>query len=129
MYATKAEIARMFKISNQTVYNRVSGIQKEIGRRYNQYAIVDNLVSIGVYVDYEKYRKHLEDKNLRKYIPPFDMKEAEKYLEGIGKSKEKEDKKEKVNVNINKRVNAILLVCVDEIKMQKIVEYINEEVG
>ena len=50
----------------------------------NKYAILDNLISIGVYVDYEKYRKHLADKNLRKYIPPFELSESERYLEGHG---------------------------------------------
>lgn len=80
MYATKTEIARMFKISTPTVYSRVAGIEKEIGKRYNKYAICEKLVSIAVYLDYEKYHKLLEDKNLRKAVPPFNAAEAKEYL-------------------------------------------------
>lgn len=84
MYATKADLVRIFGVTRPTVCNRVKGIEEEIGKRYNKYAILDNLISIGVYVDYEKYRKHLADKNLRKYIPPFELSESERYLEGRG---------------------------------------------
>lgn len=84
MYATKAGLARIFGASSMTVYRRVQEIEKEIGKRYNKYAIIDNLISIAVYADYEKYRKHLADKNLRKYVPIFDMSEAERYLDKRG---------------------------------------------
>lgn len=80
MYATKAEIARIFSVSPTTVYNRMIGIQAEIGKRYNQYAILDNLISVAVYAYYEKYRKRLADRNLRKYVPEFDKEAAEKYF-------------------------------------------------
>ncbi len=80
MYRNKTDIAHIFGVSNPTVYRRVEGIKKEIGKRYNRYAIVDNLVSLAVYADYEKYRKRLENKNLRKTVPPFDMYEAGMYL-------------------------------------------------
>ena len=80
MYATKANIARIFGVTQPTVYSRVAGIQKEIGKRYNRYAICDNLISLAVYADYEKYHKRLADKNLRKTVPDFDMIEAGKYL-------------------------------------------------
>lgn len=80
MYATKTEIARMFKLSTPTVYKRVEGIQKEIGKRYNKYALCEKLVSIAVFLDYEKYHNLLEDKNLRKTVPPFNVEEAKKYL-------------------------------------------------
>lgn len=80
MYATKAEIARMFGVSPPTVYSRVAGIEKEIGQRYNRYAVCDKLISLAVYVDYEKYHKRLADKNLRKSVPAFNMAEARKYL-------------------------------------------------
>ena len=39
MYATKAEIARIFGVSPPTVYSRVAGIEKEIGQRYDRYAV------------------------------------------------------------------------------------------
>ena len=83
MYATKASIARIFGVTQPTVYSRVAGIQKEIGKRYNRYAICDNLISLAVYADYEKYHKRLADKNLRKTVPAFDMIEAGRYLEEV----------------------------------------------
>ena len=56
------------------------GIEEEIGKRYNQYALLDNLVSIEVFADYQKYRRWLKDRNLRKVVPPFSMEEAREYL-------------------------------------------------
>ena len=80
-YMTKAELARCFGISPPTVYKRVAGIEEEIKRgRYNRYAIADGLISIAVFVDYEKYHKRLNDKNMRKTVPPFSMFEALQYL-------------------------------------------------
>lgn len=80
MYANKKNLAALFGVTTQTVQRRVKGIEKLIGDRYNQYAILDNLVSVAVYVDYEKYHKCLEDKLTKKYVPPFDMKEAGAYI-------------------------------------------------
>lgn len=84
MYGNKTDIANTFNISLPTVYRRVKGIEKEIGKRYNRYAIADNLISLAVFVDYQKYHKRLADKNLRKSVPPFDMYEARTYLEEVG---------------------------------------------
>lgn len=83
MYTNKINLARMFGVSPPTVYRRVEGIKKEIGGRYNRYAIVGNLISAEVYADYEKYHKRLGNKNLRKTIPPFDMEEAGAYLSEV----------------------------------------------
>lgn len=80
MYANKTAISRLFGISLPTVYKRMEGIEEEIGKRYNQYAILENLVSIEVFADYQKYHKWLKDKNLRKNIPDFTMEEAREYL-------------------------------------------------
>lgn len=80
VYANKVTIASIFHVTRQTVYRRVLEIEKEIGRRYNRYAILNDLVSIEVYADYEKYHKRLKDRNLRKTVPPFDMAEAREYL-------------------------------------------------
>ena len=91
MYANKKNLAALFGVTTQTVQRRVKGIEKLIGDRYNQYAILDNLVSVAVYAvrvkhrsytatDYEKYHKCLEDKLTKKYVPPFDMKEAGAYI-------------------------------------------------
>ena len=84
MYATKADLARIFGVTPPTVYSRVAGIEAEIGKRYNKYAIIDNLVSIAVYADYEKYKRMLADKNLRKHVPIFDINDAERYLDERG---------------------------------------------
>lgn len=83
MYRNKADVARIFGVSTPTVYRRVEGIKKEIGKRYNQYALLENLVSLAVYADYEKYHRRLENKNMRKTVPPFDMYEARMYLEEV----------------------------------------------
>ena len=84
MYARKADLARIFGVTPPTVYNRIAGIEAEIGKRYNGYAIIDNLVSVAVYADYEKYRKMLLDKNLRKHVPIFNMDDAERYMDKKG---------------------------------------------
>lgn len=80
MYANKKNLAALFGVTPQTVHRRVKGIEALIGERYNQYAILDNLVSVAVYADFEKYHTQLADKNLKKYVPPFDMKEAGAYI-------------------------------------------------
>ncbi|RGU94939.1 hypothetical protein DWW31_05155 [Clostridium sp. AF15-17LB] len=81
MYATKAQLSKIFGVSPPTVYDRVRGIEKEIGKRYNRYAILDKLVCAEVYADYEKYHRRLADKNLRKTVEPFNMQEAKTYME------------------------------------------------
>ena len=82
MYANKVSLAKLFGVSPPTVYRRIEGIKKEIGARYNRYAILDGITSVAVFADYEKYHKQLEDKNLRKYVPEFDMKQASAYMFG-----------------------------------------------
>lgn len=84
MYANKTTIAKVFHISCQTVWHRQQEIEQEIGKRYNRYAILDGLLSIEVFADYEKYRKRLRDRNLRKTVPPFSMEEAREYLQEEG---------------------------------------------
>ena len=44
--------------------------------RYNEYAIIDNEINVGVFADYIKYRKLLKNKNARKYVPPFNLQKA-----------------------------------------------------
>ena len=84
MYAKKTTIAKVFHISRQAVWHRQQEIEQEIGKRYNRYAILDGLLSIEVFADYEKYRKRLRDRNLRKTVPPFSMEEALEYLQEEG---------------------------------------------
>lgn len=84
MYANKTTIAKIFHVNRQTVWRRQQEIELEIGKRYNRYAILDGLLSIEVFADYEKYRKRLRNKNLRKTVPPFNMEEAREYLQEEG---------------------------------------------
>lgn len=51
MYANRKNLAALFGVTTQTVYRRVKGIEALIGERYNQYAVLDNLVSVAVYAD------------------------------------------------------------------------------
>lgn len=44
MYANRKNLAALFGVTTQTVYRRVKGIEALIGERYNQYAVLDNLV-------------------------------------------------------------------------------------
>ena len=83
MYANKTDTAKIFGISTPTVCRRIEGISKEVGKRYNQYAVLGNLVHLAVFADYQKYYKYLADKNLRKTVPPFDLQEAGKYLQEV----------------------------------------------
>lgn len=85
MYATVTDLSRIFGVTRPTVYDRLKGIESEIGKRYGKYAIIGNLVSIGVYADYEKYRDILANKNHRKYLAPFDINEAERYIKEVEK--------------------------------------------
>ena len=80
MYRNKVQIARLFGISTPTVARRAKGIEEEIGKRYNDYAIIDGLISVAVFADYQKYHKRLADKNMRKYVPAFNMDEARSYM-------------------------------------------------
>ncbi len=80
-YMTKANLSRCFGVSLPTVSRRVKGIEEEIKRgRYTRYAIADNLICIPVYLDYTKYQKRLNDKNLRRTVPDFDDCAAMEYL-------------------------------------------------
>lgn len=126
MYATKAEIARMFKVSSPTVYSRVEGIKKEIGKRYNKYAILDNMISIAVYIDYEKYKKMLADKNLRKYVPEFDKSAAEQYISKT-KSKKADKVKETIEMIKTEQIDAILILRTDNEEMNKLIDYLKKE--
>lgn len=59
------------------MYRIEAGIREQIELgRYNSYAIIDNEINVGVVADYIKYRKLLKDKNARKYVPKFNLREA-----------------------------------------------------
>lgn len=77
IYQNKTALCRTFGIGRPSVYRIEAGIreQMELGR-YNSYAIIDNEINVGVVADYIKYRKMLKDKNARKYVPKFNLREA-----------------------------------------------------
>ncbi len=81
VYASKSELGRFFSMSAPTVYSRIAGIEEQIkAGRYSDYAISDNRINKAVFLDYNKYWKMLADKNMRKYVPPFNVSEAYEYV-------------------------------------------------
>lgn len=77
IYQNRTALARTFGIARSTVYNIVDEIEEQMrAGRYNRYAILDNEVNVAVFADYLKYRKALKGKNTRKYVPPFNLREA-----------------------------------------------------
>lgn len=72
-YMSKKELAEMLDLSTRTIGTIIKGLEDGIesgryhpiviaGHRYNTYAILDQM----------KYRDALANKNMRKYVPPFD---------------------------------------------------------
>lgn len=77
IYQNKSALCRTFGIGRPSVYRIEAGIREQIELgRYNSYAIIDNEINVGVVADYIKYRKLLKDKNARKYVPKFNLREA-----------------------------------------------------
>lgn len=58
-----------------SVNSLIRGIEGEIGKRYNRYAIAGKRYNFYVVVDYLKYRDDLENPMVRKYLPPFSPQE------------------------------------------------------
>lgn len=83
-YFPKSRVAEMSDTTVRTVNRKVKGIQREIERgRYSPYALAGNLINYYVYIDYIKYEKDLQDKNLRKTVPEFEPEEIMK-ISGFG---------------------------------------------
>ena len=77
IYQNKTAICRTFGIGRQTMYRYEAGIREQIAQgRYNEYAIIDNEINVGVFADYIKYRRMLKDKTARTYVPPFNLQKA-----------------------------------------------------
>ncbi len=71
------QLAEELGLSQKTIRILIKGIQEEIMTgRYSRYAIAGNRYSFYVVVDYLKYHKLLEDRNLRKTVPDFDPAEV-----------------------------------------------------
>jgi hypothetical protein len=59
-----------------SVNTLIKGFQKEVGTRYNRYAVLENRYNLFAVIDYLKYRNRLKDETTRKSVPPFDASEV-----------------------------------------------------
>ena len=75
MFMSKAGICQAFGLCARTVQGRLQEIRKQIPGRYSPYVLIEDgnilLISVLAFLDWEKYRKSLMDKNMKKYVPPF----------------------------------------------------------
>lgn len=75
MFMSKAGICQAFGLCTRTVQGRLQEIRKQIPGRYSPYILIEDgnilLISVLAFLDWEKYRKSLLDKNMKKYVPPF----------------------------------------------------------
>lgn len=77
LYCNKSDAARFFGISRTKLYGLLEGIEKEIqAGRYGQYSVADGLVNKAVLLDYMRYRKALNDRHARPYVPPYNEEAA-----------------------------------------------------
>ena len=86
-YINKADITEEFQISPSFATRICREIQDENmgpGKRYGQYAIRGSnsylQVRYAVLTDYLRYRKNLKDPMACRYVPAFDIREAERDL-------------------------------------------------
>lgn len=89
-YVTKKQLAEELEISPNTVKARIQEIEEEIQKgRYEEYAVMRDgqllAVNYMVWIDYITYRQRLREKNLRKFVPPFDPEKIAPYA-GINES-------------------------------------------
>lgn len=71
-YMRKKQLMEEFQVSRSFVDKKVKGIENEIkAGRYSQYAIIESMINVYVFIDYIKYEKALSDRNARKYVPEF----------------------------------------------------------
>ena len=70
-YLRITKICELTGLSRWTVAKVRDGVRAEIGRRYPETVIVDDLVNYYAWLDYRMYKTRLQDKNMRKTVPPF----------------------------------------------------------
>ena len=75
-YMTAGEMAKQLGVHKNTIYTRIKEIRKEmLSGRYDEFAILDSggiiFVNYLVFVDYCKWKTRLDDRNLRKTVPPY----------------------------------------------------------
>lgn len=82
-YANKKELAEMLDISKATIQQRIG--EMEASGRYDSYTVIRDgqilLVNILSFLDWMKYRRYLQDKNLKKYVPEYN---PQKVAESMG---------------------------------------------
>ncbi|MDO4647937.1 MAG: hypothetical protein Q4B26_04740 [Eubacteriales bacterium] len=75
-YRNYRDTAKEFGISEATVKARTKEIRGQIGKRYQDYALIEdgNIVMINqlVFIDWQCNRRKLMDHNMKKYVPVFD---------------------------------------------------------
>lgn len=77
-FYTKKDMAKVLNCSTKTIDNYVSGLQEQIEQgRYSRYAVCGRYISFYALMDYMKYRDQLSDKNMKKYVPPFNPAELQ----------------------------------------------------
>lgn len=79
-YKTKADLAEAYKLCVRTVGYRVKEIEAEVkAGRYPEHSVIRDgqllWVNQLVWIDYMCNRKKLLEKNLRKFVPPYNPKE------------------------------------------------------
>ncbi len=84
-YMTRQEAAKEFGVSVRTIDDRVKGIEEEVKlKRYPAHSVIKNggikIINYLVLVDYLMYMDRLNEKNLRKHVPPFEPQEVAKGL-------------------------------------------------
>ena len=76
-YRRPTDLADELQMSRKTVLERRKELQQET-ERYGVTAVIDDektvLINLYAFLDFMKYRTQLKDKNMRKYVPPYDPK-------------------------------------------------------
>ena len=83
LYMQQKNIPEAFDISFRTVISRLKEL-RELADRYGKSAVIDDgnlvLVNTAAFADYMANRQQLLDKNMRKYVEPFDAAEVRSRL-------------------------------------------------
>lgn len=71
-FYNKADLAKEMGCSKNKIDVLIPGVRRQIEKgRYSPYVISGNLYSFPAFLDYNKYRKDLEDPIRCKYVPDF----------------------------------------------------------
>lgn len=74
-YKRPAELAEDLQLSKKTILSRKDELQQE-DERYGYTAVIEDektiLINVYAFLDFMKHRARLKDKNMRKYVPPYD---------------------------------------------------------